>query len=277
MVQSWNWPGVYWTLRSVVMQRGLVVPHLRAPDVRAIQWHALRARGCRGVVFDKDNTLTAPYAPSLFSTLAVRPPASSTTLCCVGKCQERKQVSLHRPAVLPPRVLWRHRLSGASFTKRVHLTAWTALCSQLVASQASDCHSFYVRAHPHVQDAMRQCVEVFGRDGLVVFSNSAGSSDDPGHEEARRIEHSLGLPVLRHAHKKPRGFDSVMEHFAAVQRRGGDAPPAGPVTSPSQLAMVGDRFFTDILFGNLHGMLTIHTSCLTTSGDTPVVKAVRRR
>lgn len=73
MVQSWNWAGVYWALRSVAMQRGLVVPHFRVPDIRSINWAALKARGCRGVVFDKDNTLTAPYAPSVFPTLAVPP------------------------------------------------------------------------------------------------------------------------------------------------------------------------------------------------------------
>jgi hypothetical protein len=124
-------------------------------------------------------------------------------------------------------------------------------------------------------------MEVFGRDGLVVFSNSAGSGDDAGYEEAHKIERTLGLPVLRHAHKKPLGFDSVMQHFAALSPSsssggGGATPVSGPVvTAPSQLAMVGDRYFTDVLFGNLHGMLTVHTSLLTSSGDPAVVKAVR--
>lgn len=174
------------------MQRGLVVPHFRVLDIRSINWAALKARGCRGVVFDKDNTLTAPYAPSVFPTLA---------------------------------------------------------------------------------DALRQCLDVFGRDGLVVFSNSAGSGDDAGYEEAHRIERTLGLPVLRHAHKKPLGFDSVMQHFAALSSP--SSSPSTTVTAPSQLAMVGDRYFTDILFGNLHGMLTVHTSLLTSTGDPAVVKAIR--
>ncbi len=111
----------------------------------------------------------------------------------------------------------------------------------------------------------------------MVFSNSAGSGDDAGYEEAHRIERTLGLPVLRHAHKKPLGFDSVMQHFAALSSPSSSLSPSSTtVTAPSQLAMVGDRYFTDVLFGNLHGMLTIHTSLLTSTGDPAVVKAVRR-
>jgi predicted HAD superfamily phosphohydrolase YqeG len=63
------------------MQRGLVVPHFRVPDIRSINWAALKARGCRGVVFDKDNTLTAPYAPSVFPSLAV--PLPRTPVLCL--------------------------------------------------------------------------------------------------------------------------------------------------------------------------------------------------
>ncbi|CAM9856682.1 unnamed protein product, partial [Discosporangium mesarthrocarpum] len=33
------------------------------------------------------------------------------------------------------------------------------------------------------------------------------------------------------------------------------------------LCVIGDRLLTDIVFGNLHGMLTIHTRPLTLDGD----------
>uniref|UniRef100_A0A7S4MG56 Uncharacterized protein n=1 Tax=Prymnesium polylepis TaxID=72548 RepID=A0A7S4MG56_9EUKA len=79
---------------------------------------------------------------------------------------------------------------------------------------------------------------------------------------AERLERSLGLPVLRRAYKKPRGFESVREHF-----RGCD---------PTSLVMVGDRYLTDVVFGNLHGMLCVHTDQLTSRGDNPVAKRMRQ-
>eukprot|EP00192_Tetraselmis_astigmatica_P018653 CAMPEP_0117652194 /NCGR_PEP_ID=MMETSP0804-20121206/2496_1 /TAXON_ID=1074897 /ORGANISM="Tetraselmis astigmatica, Strain CCMP880" /LENGTH=224 /DNA_ID=CAMNT_0005458223 /DNA_START=93 /DNA_END=764 /DNA_ORIENTATION=+ len=42
--------------------RRLVVPHVCVPDIRWVNWKAIRAAGFQGVVFDKDNTLTYPYA-----------------------------------------------------------------------------------------------------------------------------------------------------------------------------------------------------------------------
>lgn len=34
-----------------------------------------------------------------------------------------------------------------------------------------------------------------------------------------------------------------------------------------ELCFVGDRLLTDVVFGNLHGMLTVHTRPLTLKGD----------
>ena len=39
------------------------------------------------------------------------------------------------------------------------------------------------------------------------------------------------------------------------------------VKEPSELCMVGDRLLTDVVFGNLHGMLTVHTLPLCTGED----------
>ncbi|RWW02676.1 hypothetical protein BHE74_00032221 [Ensete ventricosum] len=47
----------------------LALPHLSVPDIRWVDWPALRRLGFRGVVFDKDNTLTAPYSLSLWPSL----------------------------------------------------------------------------------------------------------------------------------------------------------------------------------------------------------------
>ncbi len=89
---------------------------------------------------------------------------------------------------------------------------------------------------PQLSDALRECRDAF--DGRVaVLSNSAGTPDDPDHRAADRLERSLGIAVLRRRHKKPRGFESVRAHFGGVE--------------PERLVMVGDRYLTDVVFGNL--------------------------
>jgi len=86
---------------------------------------------------------------------------------------------------------------------------------------------------------------VFGRKNVAILSNSAGTKDDPGYEDAKKIESDMGISVIRHDEKKPGGLQEVLDHFDTVD----DA---------SQLCMVGDRLLTDIVFGNLFGMLTVH-------------------
>ena len=43
----------------------LLLPHLTVRDVSCLDWRALAAAGFRAAVFDKDNTLTAPYSLEL--------------------------------------------------------------------------------------------------------------------------------------------------------------------------------------------------------------------
>lgn len=43
--------------------------HITVPDIRWVNWHALKAAGFKGCVFDKDNTLTEPYAVGVHETL----------------------------------------------------------------------------------------------------------------------------------------------------------------------------------------------------------------
>jgi phosphatidylglycerophosphatase GEP4 len=38
--------------------------------------------------------------------------------------------------------------------------------------------------------------------------------------------------------------------------------------------MVGDRYLTDVTFGNLHGMLCVRTAQLTSAGDNPVARVM---
>ncbi|KAL6066889.1 Phosphatidylglycerophosphatase gep4 mitochondrial [Balamuthia mandrillaris] len=204
MGQSWNGGGVRTLVQVLATGRQhLLCPHFKARDLGQIRWTRLREAGCRAVVFDKDNTLTAPYSPSV---------------------------------------------------------------------------------HPLVQSSFGECVSVFGKEGVVVFSNSAGSPDDPRHAEALQLERTLGVPVLRHLQKKPLGYASVREHFARIHQElhnnkknpspSSSSLPAIPTAQ--ETVVVGDRYLTDVLFGNLHGLLTVHTRLLTAEGEKPIVKLIRR-
>ena len=37
------------------------MPHVSVPDIRWVDWYAVRRAGFQGAAFDKDNTLTLPF------------------------------------------------------------------------------------------------------------------------------------------------------------------------------------------------------------------------
>ena len=182
-----NWEALM-TLRRVAVQPSLAVPHIRVPHVGCVDWTELKAAGIRGVAFDKDNTLTAPYSDEL---------------------------------------------------------------------------------DPVAQVSVEHCQKAFGTDRIVIVSNSAGGRDDTGWENAEAVENSLGITVLRHGKKKPAGGRELMEWFEAR-----DSESKGAVAA-HEIAFVGDRLLTDVVFGNLLGMLTIHVKPLTLTGDNVAARFVR--
>ncbi|KAF1335613.1 Had phosphatase, family iiia, partial [Globisporangium splendens] len=93
----------------------------------------------------------------------------------------------------------------------------------------------------HLQKPLDECKQVFG-DRVLIFSNSAGSNDDPGFAKAREIEAKLQIPVLKHNGKKPGGIVHVQAHFENED--------------PTKLVMIGDRYSTDVLFGNMNDQFT---------------------
>ena len=97
-------------------------------------------------------------------------------------------------------------------------------------------------------------------DSIAILSNSAGTPDDTNFQEAIAIEEQLGIPVIKHHLKKPAGLEETLAFFQL---------------EPCELAVVGDRLLTDVVFGNLHGMYTIHTQILTTNNDNKVAQLVR--
>ena len=50
---------------------------------------------------------------------------------------------------------------------------------------------------------INDCQEVFTIRNMAVLSNSVGSKDDLNYEEAKIVEKTLGLPVIRHVKKNP--------------------------------------------------------------------------
>ena len=80
---------------------------------------------------------------------------------------------------------------------------------------------------------------------LLIVSNSAGTSDDPSGAEAEALEQRTGVAVLRHSIKKPGCGNQILDHLRAR--------PQSVVERPDQIAIVGDRLFTDIMMANVIG------------------------
>mmetsp|Transcript_41646 Transcript_41646/g.50680 ORF Transcript_41646/g.50680 Transcript_41646/m.50680 type:complete len:234 (+) Transcript_41646:204-905(+) len=127
---------------------------------------------------------------------------------------------------------------------------------------------YEISTHPLALPGLRSALETFGHTNVAILSNSAGTNDDPDYRDAAAIETHLGVSVIRHAEKKPGGLSEVLKHFEGCG-----------VTAPSELCVVGDRLLTDVVFGNLYGMLTVHTLPLCRGeenrGDNLVAACVR--
>lgn len=67
--QRINVEGIVSSAVVFVKDRHLALPHVTVPDIRYIDWVELHRRGFKGVVFDKDNTITAPYSLTLWGPI----------------------------------------------------------------------------------------------------------------------------------------------------------------------------------------------------------------
>ncbi|KAJ1981713.1 hypothetical protein H4R35_000606 [Dimargaris xerosporica] len=116
--------------------------------------------------------------------------------------------------------------------------------------------------YPPFQDAWDRCRDTFSPQRMVIVSNSAGTPDDHGHRQAQAVEAHLRIPVLRHRLKKPACGHDLQAYWPDIPLH--------------RIAFVGDRLATDVMFGNLHGMLTVWTQqVISTERDNPM--AVRLR
>ncbi|OJD31169.1 had superfamily phosphatase [Diplodia corticola] len=99
--------------------------------------------------------------------------------------------------------------------------------------------------HPEYKAKFQELREAYPGSKLLIVSNTAGTASDPAHAQAELLQRNTGIRVLHHNTKKPGCRSEVFEYFR-------NAPDAG-VTSPSQIAVVGDRLFTDVMMANLMG------------------------
>lgn len=71
------------------------------------------------------------------------------------------------------------------------------------------CKSFTDELHPTVRDVVRSAQEMFSNTNIAILSNSVGTTDDLNYEGAKVTEKRLGIPVIRHLHKKPGCINEV--------------------------------------------------------------------
>lgn len=74
------------------------------------------------------------------------------------------------------------------------------------------------------------------------MSNSAGTNDDTNYNQASKLEKDTGVTVLRHPTKKPGCHEEIRDYF---KKQG--------ITEASEIVVVGDRLFTDMLMANMMG------------------------
>ncbi len=194
MVQSINTKALL-TLASVVRRPYLASPHVHVPTISDVNYQSMRDNcGIKAIIFDKDNTITAPY-----------------------------ETTVHERAAI----------------------------------------------------GLQNALDVFGHENVAILSNSAGTKDDKDYEDAIKIEEELGINVIRHDEKKPGGLEEVLHHFSnnmdghdgATDVDGDGSKNTPTPINASELCMVGDRLLTDVVFGNLHGMLTVHCLPLCSGSD----------
>ncbi|MCJ1275126.1 hypothetical protein MMC21_002926 [Puttea exsequens] len=87
---------------------------------------------------------------------------------------------------------------------------------------------------------------------LLVVSNSAGTDGYDYQEQASRLEKNTGVKVFRHSTKKPGCSSDVFKHICHTTRKN-----IYPVKKPSQIAVIGDRLFTDVIMANMMGAWSI--------------------
>ena len=201
--QSMNVAGISLFLKLAVSDASLAIPHIDCESIQDIDWFKLKNAGFTAVIFDKDNTLTIPYAEEVY---------------------------------------------------------------------------------PPLRESMKECKQAFGNERVCVYSNSAGLIQyDPDGIEAAQLEKELGIRVARHKEKKPSGSGTELAEFLnsnssekEKNRKSTTKDEEENTTSPCEkFVFVGDRYLTDVVFGNKSGMFTIRVAPFDVSHESKAIAAAR--
>ncbi|KAH8887348.1 HAD-superfamily phosphatase [Thozetella sp. PMI_491] len=117
-----------------------------------------------------------------------------------------------------------------------------------VVLDKDDCFAYPERNA--VYDAYKERFEALkaaypGRRLLIVSNTAGAQSYDSQGKLAVEVEKATGVPVLPHRVKKPGCGEEIMSYFRSH--------PETEVTSPSQIAVIGDRLSTDMMLANMMG------------------------
>ena len=116
---------------------------------------------------------------------------------------------------------------------------------------------YALNVHSSLQEAMNRMIRIFSLDKLAVLSNSAGTLDDVEYQEAKLVEQNTKLKVIIHNEKKPGGGSTdVLNHFKSLNDDKVNDGSSNTLKC-EEIAMVGDRILTDIVYGNVNNMYTI--------------------
>lgn len=99
--------------------------------------------------------------------------------------------------------------------------------------------------HPPYSSTLERLKSAYPRTLLIVSNSSGTSTQDPSGSAAKALEEATGVPVLRHSVKKPGCGKEILDYFRQIEGAG--------VERPDQIAVVGDRIFTDVMLANMMG------------------------
>lgn len=85
-------------------------------------------------------------------------------------------------------------------------------------------------------------LETYLPEKIIIVSNTAGTDYDSDYKQAHLLEKNTGVSVLKHSTKKPGCYEEILSYFKDQK-----------VCDPREIAIVGDRLFTDILMANIMG------------------------
>lgn len=174
--------------------------------------------------------------------------------------------AFHRPGLVVP------HLTIPTITS----LSWEAAKSSGVRFVVFDKDNCLTKPHsdqlePTLSRSYQECIDVFGRDNVLIVSNSAGSSSDLGGIGAQHLSRVLyGTTVLCHPAEKPAKHcaSQVVDHFTTLPPNQASSPSTrtplrrlfsakpvqgseGRTTShvasakPGDVLVIGDRITTD--------------------------------